>query len=76
MSNVIELFPKGSVADGLRVIANRIDDQEIEDDNCTLIIGSDVYHLGEYDDSRAAVDAVFNMTVGLHKIMQPVMDLE
>jgi len=73
MSNVIELFRKGSVVDGLREIADRIENQEIEDDNCTLIIGTDVYHLGEYDDSRAAVDAVFNMTLGIHTMMQPVI---
>ncbi len=58
----------------LRNIADSIESNEIETDDATVIIGADVYQLGGMDDSRAAQDAVFNMVVGLSRLMKPIID--
>lgn len=75
MSNkVVSLYPCANVAEGLRNIANQVEEGELPDDGCTVICGSDVFHLGCVDDAQAAGDAVFNMTYGLHLLMRPVVD--
>lgn len=71
--SVIRMFPNQHIPTGLRNIAEGIEDGEYSGDDCTLIIGSDVFHLGCSDDAQAATDAVFNMTLGIHKLMHPVM---
>lgn len=71
MTNIIEL-PRppqvnGPLA-GLRAIADQIESGQIDCDRVTLVIGSEVFHLGT-DDAHAAQAAVFDLNVGLHKMM-------
>ena len=71
MGNVIQIKPSGSAADSLRNIAAMIDDGELANE-CTVIVGTEVFHVGELDDGRAAEQAIFNMTAGIHKLMKAV----
>ena len=71
MNNVIKLYPSQDAAECLREIAEKIDSGELEN-QATLIIGADVWHVGEVNEERAAEAAVFNMTLGIHKLMNPI----
>ena len=73
---VVKLFRDQSVSDGLRNIANYVDSGELPSDNCTIIIGTEVIHLGNVSDEQAAADAIFNMTLGTHKLMKAIFDEE
>lgn len=72
-----DVFPIKACADvvaTLRRIADDIESGDIEVDGVTIIAGSRIYHCGQVDDGRAAVNAVFDMTVGLALMMRPVTD--
>jgi len=71
---VVKLFRDQSVSDGLKNIANYVDSGELPDESCTLIIGTEVIHLGCVSDEQAATDAIFNMTLGIHKLMKPIFE--
>jgi len=73
---VVKLFPKQSVSEGLRNIADDIDSGNLPDESCTLIIGTEVFHLGNVSDQQAGADAVFNLTLGIHKLMKPIFEDE
>jgi len=70
-SNVIQIKPCGSAAESLRNIASMIDAGDLSNE-CTVIVGSEIFHCGEIDDGRAAESAIFNMTMGIQKIMLAV----
>ena len=74
MSNVIQLFPLMDIANGLRAIADNIDDSECE--SCTVVLGTEVYHLGTIDDITAASNAIWDMTYGIHKLMSAALEQE
>ena len=73
---VISLFPNQSISEGLRNIADDVDSGDLPDDGCTVILGKEVFHLGCASDEQAATDAVFNMTMGIHRLMKPIFDEE
>lgn len=68
MSNIIKFKP--DAIDALRDIADLMEDGVIPCE-FTLINGTDVYHCGD-SDANAASDAVFNMTLGIHKLMAAI----
>jgi len=74
--NVIQLKPCAHAATALRNIADMMDDGEITAEECTVIAGTDVFHCGEFDDGRAAANAIFNMTMGIQKLMRPVIEID
>lgn len=74
MNNVIHLKPCGNAAQTLRNIADMIDDGDIAN-KCTVICGTDVFHCGQIDDGRAAEQVIFNMTMGIQKLMKPVLEM-
>ncbi len=71
---VMQLKPCVNAAIALRNIADQMENGECASDEVTVIAGTEVFHCGEFDDARAAESAIFNMTVGIHKLMQPVMN--
>ena len=73
---VVKLFPNQSISEGLRNIADGVDSGDLPDGDCTVIIGKEVFHLGNVSDEQAAADAVFNLTLGIHKLMKPIFDDE
>jgi len=58
----------------LRRIAEDIESGEMEVDGVTIIAGTAIFHCGQVDDGRAAVNAVFDMTVGLALMMRPITE--
>jgi len=72
--SVVNLFPNLDVFEGLKNIADLAKAGEFPADTCTIILGTDVFHLGCASDSQAATDAIFNMTLGIHKLMKPIFD--
>ncbi len=72
MSNITPIKPCADIVQGLINIADSIEAGDIDNSNCTLIIGTNVYHLGTVCDEQSAIEAVFNMTVGIHKLMSPI----
>ena len=72
--NVIHLFPAANVAEGLRNIADGVDEGQFTGKACTVILGGKIFHLGCVDDAQAAGDAIFNMTLGLQILMRPIVD--
>jgi len=75
MGTVVSIKPCANVSEALRNIADSIDDGDLVAEDCTLVIGTDVFHLGCVDDGKAAVDATFNLTLGIHKLMAPIMNV-
>ena len=69
MGDVLQIKPCANVALALRNIADSIDAGDINGESCTLILGADVFYLGEFDDGKAAVGAIWDMTYGIHKLM-------
>lgn len=76
-SNVIQLRPSDNAALALRSIADLIEEGELANE-CTVIVGTDIFHCGESlgGPGRAAEAAIFNMTMGIHKLMRPVIDMD
>jgi len=65
---VIPIKQCTGISQGLRNIADEIDEGVLKTDDCTLVMNGEVFHLGTHDDSQSAVEAVFNMAVGIVKI--------
>lgn len=74
MSNVIQIKPCANAATALRNIADMMDDGEVSSDSVTVITGVDVFQCGDFSDERAAENAVFNMTMGIHKLLRPIFE--
>lgn len=75
MRDVIQLKPCANAAIALRNIADQMESGELQADECTVIAGSEIFHCGEFDDGRAAESAIWNMTMGIQKLMRPVIDV-
>lgn len=70
MGEVVMLRELVSVPAGLRNIADAIERGDYDySADCTVILGTYVHHLGENDDARAAVNAVWDMTYGISVLM-------
>lgn len=74
--NVTPIKPSINVAETLRRIAEYIERGEFEGMSCTMVLDSQhVFSFGKdrVDDGRATSEAVFDMTIGIHKLVHPVM---
>jgi hypothetical protein len=69
MLKIVPIKPSNDVVEGLKNIIDGIENGSIAKDNCTVITGGEIFHLGTANDSQAASDAVFNMTYGIHRLM-------
>lgn len=70
MSNVKLLRPAGQdIPTGLRNIADQIEKGEFRPEHLTLTGGNRVFHLGTISDQQAAVNAVWDMNIGLSMLM-------
>lgn len=75
---IVELKPSNNVSKTLRTIADQLDSGQIDhgETGATLIIGSEVFHMGTHDDGDATVNAVFNMNIGLAKLTTAVLGFD
>jgi len=71
---VLQIKPCANISIGLKNIVEQIESGDIEGDDCTLIIGDQVFHLGMFDDSESAVRAIWNMTYGINKLMSTTIE--
>ena len=77
MGDVINIKPNLSVSEGLRNIADMFDRGEFGDANsfdCTVVIGTSIFHLGCFNDEDAAANTLFDLTLGIQLLMKPVVD--
>lgn len=58
-----------NIPETLRVIAADIESGRIKPKDCTIVMGTEVYHLGAVHPDQMAVNAVWNLNYALHKIM-------
>ncbi len=75
MGEVIHIRPNQDIPTALRNIADSVEEGNLNGDDCTLIIGMDVFHIGAADDAESAANAVFNMNFGIQKLMAPIVDV-
>ena len=75
MSNIISLKPNVNIPEALRNIAFSIEKGHLDAEDCTVIAGFEIFHLGCMDDEVAVTNAVFNMTYGIQKLMRPTVDV-
>lgn len=68
MGDVVQIKGCVDAAQTLRNIADQIDNGELPNE-ATIVCGSEVFHAGQVDDARAATDAVFNLNLGIQKLM-------
>ena len=69
-AKLIHLQPaSASVPEALRNIADQYEAGEYGDDPATIVIGREVFHIGTRGDDKAAVNAVFDLQIGIHKLM-------
>ncbi len=73
MGEVVELRPNAIGSDGLRNIADMMDSGELPNE-ATVICGVNVFHVGVIDDGTAAANAIFNMTIGIAKLANAVVE--
>ena len=74
MTKVKEIKPCVNAQETLRRIARLMDSGKINCSNVTVIAGVDVFQCGEFNDSDAAANAVFNMNFGIAKLMKAGLD--
>jgi len=74
--NITQIKPCANASVALRNIADMMESGIISATECTLIAGTKVFHVGTFDDERAAESAIFNMTMGIQKLMKPVIDAD
>lgn len=73
MGKVVKIKGCLDAAQALRNIAEQIESGELPNE-ATVVCGTEVFHAGQVNDAQAAADAVFNLTVGIHRLMKPVME--
>jgi len=74
MSNkVIHIFGYIPAPEALRKIADAMEAGKYDDKEATLVVGDQIFHAGMVDDERASEQAIFNLTFGIHKLMNPVV---
>jgi len=47
-----------------------------EAESCSLVIGSDIFHLGTFDDADAAEKTIWDLTYGIHKLMKQAVGVD
>lgn len=73
MSNVIQIKSCVNASKALRNIADRLDSGDLEVDEVTVIVGTEIFQCGQFDEAKAVEGAIFSMTYGIHKIMNATM---
>ena len=65
MSNVVSIKPNSDVKEGLQNIINAYSGEE----NATILMGGEIYHLGCVSDEQAVTDALWNIECAKYKLM-------
>lgn len=73
-NNIVPITENSDICEGLNGIIEKIKSGEIKTTNCTLVISSYVYHLGDVGNLGATKNAVFNLNLGLQRILEIALD--
>jgi len=74
-AKLIHLQPASAyVPDALRNIADQYEAGDYGDDPATIVIGREVFHIGTRGDDKAAANAVFDLQLGIHKLMAAALE--
>lgn len=68
MSKVVQLYPKQSVVDGLRAMADEMEASGGEE-FCTVITKTSVYHLGTVRDDTALLRSIVEMQLAIQFLL-------
>ena len=69
-AEIVPLHPSTNVAASLRQLADDITAGAYDHTaDCTVVLGTHVFYFGEVEASRAAVNAVWDLTYAIHKLM-------
>ena len=72
MFNVIPIKDSIDIPKALRSIADSVESGDFLGETCTVVLDTEVFHLGCVHDEQAARDAVWNLSYGIHKLMSTV----
>lgn len=61
-----------NVPETMRVLADEFKKNDVTD--VTIVANGQVYHLGQVSDERAAVESIWNLTYGTHKLMRMALN--
>lgn len=67
--SVTLLRPSTDLVQGLRNIADQVESGQIKAQHITVVADSKVFHLGTVSNSQAAVNAVWDLNIGLSYMM-------
>jgi len=69
MSNINHMKePIADIPTGLRNIADSVESGEFKGE-CTVVIGTELFHLGTPSDKQALKEALLNLQYGIQKLM-------
>ena len=68
LSKVVELYPYANAPKMLRQLADDMEEGKVSDENCTVIVGLNIYNFGVVDDEQAVKNAVWDMTYGIGQL--------
>jgi len=69
----MQIKPCVNASKALRNIADRLDSGDLDADEVTVIVGTEIFQCGQFDAAKAVEGAIFNMTFGIHKLMNATM---
>lgn len=74
-AKIIHIQPQtASVPDALRNIAEQYEAGDYGEEPATIVIGREVFHIGTRGNDKAAANAVFDMQLGIHKLMAAAIE--
>ncbi len=76
MENVSQIKPCANPQTALRNIADGMDAGSISTDNVTVVAGIKVFQCGDFDESRAVENAIYNLNYAIHKLMNAAVSEE
>jgi hypothetical protein len=69
MNNITQLYPANDIPTALRNIAEAYERGELSGDDCTIIMGDDVFILGQVPEKNIVERIVFNLRLGEYLVM-------
>ena len=74
MTNVVNICPASNVSGMLRLLADRIDNENLDVDSLTLVMGEEVHSFGQVHGDQSALHAIWDLERGKHILMTAVDD--
>ena len=69
LSNIIHIYPNRDLITGLTRLIEEIKEGSIANTRCTIVINKEIYSLGDQKEDSSFKNAVFDITLGQHKLL-------